>query len=269
MRRALADAKVCTDPVGALDCYIALSILASRALEMELLQEILEEGMSLAQSCGDPGREYMLLANCGVCYMRCRELDRAETLLRKAKEISRGAGDFVGASSVIDFNLGYVALMNGDYEQAERCVTSALNDNERAGRRAGVVDCFAALGELAIRKRQTSEARHWAARALSEARRLKYYVDERDLIENLIARIRFDAGQWEKALTRLEHAAVEGRRGNVPLHLTAQLTRVEFLAKLGFAKQALEVKRELCEYAIDRGATWYVKEAEALCSKFE
>jgi len=81
--------------------------------------------------------------------------------------------------------------------------------------------------------------------------------------------IRHLAGKTEKALSRLEAIAEESECSDVPLFLTAQLTRLELLARLGHAQKAHEVTATLSAAARAHDASWWIDRANATLARLE
>jgi len=261
---ALEWAKETGEEPAIVNCYIGLSALLFRVMRSNLAEQILEEALPLAEQVADPARTAAILCNCAVPYMYLQDDERAEHLLNRALRTLETCGDTPDTSPSILYNLGFVAYRRGDLETAEARWSQALHVSTQEGVVPIQEECFAALGHICLRRRRVAQARAFAARALRLARRGAFLVDERFGLEELLARLRYEAGRPEKALKRLAQIASSSRENDIPLYLTAQLTRLELLVKMKKNGEASIVREALSDVASVRGATWWVEKAACI-----
>lgn len=261
---ALDLAQVVPNEAAVVDCYIGLTALLLRVMRSDLAEQILEQALPLAEEHADPVRTAAILCNCAVCYMYLRDADRAQELLDRARQTLETSGDVPDTSPSVAYNLGFVAHLRRDWDESEAHWNGALQASKDYGVLPVYEECLASLGSLALRRGQISEARRLAARALRLARCGGFLVDERFGLEELLARLRYESGHREKALSGLARTAAVARDSDIPLYLTAQLTRLELLIRDEQAEEASRIREDLCEVARAHGAAWWVERAEAL-----
>jgi len=199
-----------------------------------------------------------------VYYMYLGDSAQAEFLFNRAEQTLETSS---GLREALLYGFGFIRYVTGDQESAERRWNTALNASERDGVSPVHLECVAALGGLALRRGQVSKARSLAAQALRLARRGDFLVEQRFGLEELLARLRYHAGHGDKALRQLARAAASARDCDIPLYLTAQLTRLDLLLKEGRRQEASDVRQELCQVAQSHGASWWIQQAERLWSR--
>jgi DNA-binding SARP family transcriptional activator/tetratricopeptide (TPR) repeat protein len=264
LTEALSLAQELGDEAAVLDCYIGLTTLLPRIIRAELAEHILAVALPLAEQRADPAHITALLCNCAACYMYMCDADRAEPLLSRARQVLLTSGDYPDTSPSVLFNLGYIASLRGDHDTSQNHWTRAIEVSEEGGVLPVLQETLVALGKLALRRGDVSQARSLAARAVRLARKGSFLVDERCGLEDLLARLRFQSGRGTKALRELAVTAAHAKGSDVPLFLTAQLARLEFLVDKQMHDKAREIKSELCEVARSLGAFWWVEQAERL-----
>ncbi|UCC49126.1 MAG: hypothetical protein JSV41_02795, partial [Gemmatimonadota bacterium] len=264
LREALSQAKEAGDEAAVVDSYCGLTTLLPRVMRAELAEEILRVALPLAQQHANPELIATLFCNCAVYHMYLGDSERAEQLFDRAEQALQRCSHF---RETVAYGLGFIAYLRGDDESAGECWTRALHASERDGVSSVRLECVAALGILAARGGQMSKARSLAAQALRLARRGGFLVEQRFGLEELLARLRYHAGHGDKALRQLARAAASARDCDIPLYLTAQLTRLELLLREGRRQEASDVRQELCQVAQSHGASWWIQQAEGLCSQ--
>jgi len=264
LAKALEWAKETGEEHVIVNCYIGLSALLFRVVRPGLAEQILQEALPLAEQAADPARTAAILCNCAVPYMYLQDDERAEHLLNRALRTLEACGDTPDTSPSILYNLGFVAYRRGDLETAETQWLEALRVSREEGVAPIQEECLAGLGQICLRRRQVARARAFAARALRLARRGRFLVDERFGLEELLARLRYEAGHLEKALNRLGQIASSSRENDIPLYLTVQLLRLEFLVKEGRTDAASIAREALREVANVRGGSWWIEKADCV-----
>src|SRR5919112_747508 len=133
------------------------------------------------------------------------DFERAEALLREARELSWKLGDWLHVS-VADINLGNLALAQNDFDLAEKqCLKVILDLQERADVFGidGALDVLASV--TASRGEIRRAARIWGGvEGYRDARGVPWPPDEREMIEPHIeaARTRLDGAAWEEEWER-------------------------------------------------------------------
>jgi hypothetical protein len=117
---------------------------------------------------------------------------------------------------------------------------------------------------LLFRRQRSVQARRLTAQALLIRRKAGFLLDQRFVLEELVARLRFSKGNTTKALDDLEHTAIAARQSDVPLYLTTQLARSQLLLEIGATHEAARVKEELISVAAELKTEWWVDAAERL-----
>ncbi len=224
LREALSNAELAGEQQAVVEVYVGLSVLAVRAMRQDLVDELLQTAVSLSRANGDPVRTAQIQTNCALCLAHCEKLDAAEALLLSATD-ELGGCYHIDLSSAIRFNLGYVAYLRGNNEEAERLWADDLGAMRLVGATVPQAGCLAGLGLIALRRRKIPEARVFAGQALRLVRKTLAYMDERHLLEELVARLRLEAGQEQKALKQLLSLEMEAKDKNVPLFLTVRRLR--------------------------------------------
>ena len=244
LREALSNAELAGEQQAMVEVYVGLSVLAVRAMRQDLVDELLQTAVSLSRACGDPVRTAQIQTNCALCLAHCEKLDAAEALLLSATD-ELGACYHIDLSSAIHFNLGYVAYLRGNNEEAERLWADDLGPMRLVGATVPQAGCLAGLGLIALRRRKIPEARVFAGQALRLVRKTLAYMDERHLLEELVARLRLEAGQEQKALKQLLSLEMEAKDKNVPLFLTVRRLRLHARAEVA--------RRQDCASALPAG----------------
>jgi tetratricopeptide (TPR) repeat protein len=267
LRMALSFAITAEDAAAVVDCYVGLTTLVPRNMSSKLVEEILGNGLPLAEQYADPWHIAALLCNTAVCYMYLRDDLRAEALLTRAQSTLETSGDVPDTSPSILYNLGFIAFHRGSYHEAERYWSQANAASQRDGVLSVRAECVAALGKLALRRGEIQKARQFAAQAVRLARRAAFLTDERQGLEELLARLRHNSGRRNKALRKLSITAESAKDSDIPLYFTARLTQLELLISEGLFNDAITIKKELVTVARELGATWWVNRAESVGSR--
>jgi DNA-binding SARP family transcriptional activator len=269
LQEAIRWAKATGDESAIVDCYVGLTTLLLRTMRRGLSEHILKVALPVAEQHADPADVAAILCNCAVCYMYLRDVDQAEPLLERVKQTLNTQGTNPDVRSSISYNLGFVANLKGNSELSETFWTEALETSEDDGVLQIRQESLAALGLLAFRRGDIHQARALAAQALRLARRGQFLTEERFGLEDLLARIRYASGHKAKALARLAELADSARDRDIPLHLTAQITRIELLSREGMTCEAKRAVAELKSVATDCGADAWIREAEVALARFQ
>jgi DNA-binding SARP family transcriptional activator/tetratricopeptide (TPR) repeat protein len=264
LSKSLAWAQEADDEGALINSYIGLTTLLFRVIRPEMAEKILEEALPLAERASDPARIAGILCNCAVPFMYLHDQARAESLLNRALQTLESAGHTPDSSPSVLYNLGFVAYGEGDYDTAELRWSEALRVSTGDGVLPVQEECLAALGRLSLRRGRLNEARQFAAKALRLARKGGFLIDERFGLEELLARLRYESGQNEKALVRLEHAANIAKETDIPLYLTAQLTLLELHTREKNNEDVARIRTDLCKVARTCGASWWIEQAERI-----
>ncbi len=268
LREALALATEARDEAAIVDCYVGLTTLVPRLMSAELAEEILGNGLPIAQQYADPWHVAALLCNCAVCFMYMGNFDRAQSLLTSAQSTLETSDAVPDTSPSILYNLGFIAYHRGDHAKAEQYWTNADLQSRRDGVLSVHAECVAALGNLWLQRGSILLARKQAAQALRLVRKAGALTDERMGVEELIARLRFESGQRKKAISALGKTAELSRNSDIPLFLKSRLTQLELVLKQGFPDQASTLIEEISAVAAPRGASWWIEQAESITARF-
>ncbi len=267
LQEALDSATDAADEAAILECYIGRTALIVRVLSANQAEEVLDSALSLAKQHADPAKIAAILCNCAVCLMHLRDSTRAEELLRQARETYEAAGAYPDTSPSVLYNLGFVSDTKGDQESSEVYWKQALRASEHDGVIPHRQECLAALARLALLRGHERLARSLAAQALRLARRGDFLIDDRSILEDLLARLRMVAGKESKALDQLALVAEATRNTDARVHLRVQLTRLELLVQLGCDNEAADVAHDLREYADSKNASWWNEQVALLREK--
>jgi tetratricopeptide (TPR) repeat protein len=269
LRASLKYAEELEDQAAVVDAYIGLTVLLFRVMRLDLARHILKVALPLAEQLADPARASALLCNIAVCHMYFRDVPSAESLLRRARQVLKTSGSVPDTPPAVFYNLGFISHLKGDYQAAESHWKTALDFGEQGGVVPVQHECLAALGRLALERKQIPEARRLAARATRLARKGKFLIDERFSLEDLLARLRDAAGHTERALARLAAVATVARRSDIPLYLSTQLVQLELLIGKQRRREAKVTLKKLCDAAREHGASWWIEEAERVVRQAE
>jgi tetratricopeptide (TPR) repeat protein len=94
--------------------------------------DVLEENLTIARGTGDVRTIASALYNLAFAYVERREFARAREAFEEAGRIHRSLRNKYGIALVL-INLGYVALLEGNYERAASELGKGLNEAEEAG----------------------------------------------------------------------------------------------------------------------------------------
>ena len=264
LEQACTWAKQAEDDSALVDSYIGLSTLLQRVLRVELAERILKVALPLAEHRADPAQVTALLCNCGACYMYLHDADRAELLLERARQTLESSGYYPDTLPSVLYDLGFVAFIRGRYEIAEGYWTRTLEANLKHGVLPVTLECLASLGGLALKRNQVAAARSLAAQALRLARRGQFLLDQRFGLHELLARLRYEAGRPDLALSDLSRTATFAQKRDIPLYLVAQRTQLELLLREGRCQEAAKVKEQLWAVAQSRKASWWMAEVSRI-----
>ena len=249
------------DGVAMVDCFVALSALLHRVLSVEVADEVISRGIPLAQRYSDPAHVVQLLCNCAACYMYLGNIERAEGLLEQVRQVQGNAHYFPDTTPSLLYNWGYLEYIKGNGHRAREKWLEALSASIEHGVLTIRLESLAGLGILALRNGELTTARMLAGKALRLARFGDYLIDQRFLLEDLIARLHFEEGNIDKALSKL-HAAVESKKlVDKPFYLTAQLTRIELLQRVERVPESKQAMTDLIQEARKLKATWWIDQA--------
>jgi hypothetical protein len=137
--------------------------------------------------------------------MAAGEFERAEALLREAREMSWKVGDLLTAS-IADLNLGNLALAQNDFDLAEKQglkVILGLRERAEVYGIDGALDILASVA--ACRGEIRRAARIWGGvEGYRDVRGVPWPPDEREMIEPHIeaARTQLDGAAWEEEWER-------------------------------------------------------------------
>jgi predicted ATPase/DNA-binding SARP family transcriptional activator len=170
--RALAEAEAVGDPRFAAACLTNLGVAAKGSGALERALTLLGRARELAAS-RDDAIHAQALNNLATVHAHLGHLADAELLLHESAAAKRRLGDDRGLSSTLA-NLGNLRARVGDAPGAERYHRESLRLAEAAGDRSGVARAHTNLGELAQRlgDARTAIAEH--GRALE----IKLAIDE-------------------------------------------------------------------------------------------
>jgi len=170
--RALAEAEAVGDPRFAAACLTNLGVAAKGSGALERALTLLGRARELAAS-RDDAIHAQTLNNLATVHAHLGHLADAELLLHESAAAKRRLGDDRGLSSTLA-NLGNLRARVGDAPGAERYHRESLRLAEAAGDRSGVARAHTNLGELAQRlgDARTAIAEH--GRALE----IKLAIDE-------------------------------------------------------------------------------------------
>jgi tetratricopeptide (TPR) repeat protein len=189
------------------------------------------------------------------------DAERAETLLEQIKQVQGNAHYFPDTRPSFLYNCGFVDYIRGNYQEARRKWLEALSASQSHGVLTIRVESLAGLGIVSLHRGERAEARKFAGRALRLARHGKYLVDQRFVLEDLIARLHFEEGNVDKALCDLGLAVQYAQGIDKPFYLTAQLTRMELLQRVGKVDESKRAMNELLGEARQLKANWWIDQA--------
>jgi tetratricopeptide (TPR) repeat protein len=237
-------------------------------MSAKLAEDILREGLPIAEQYADPWHVAALLCNCAVCFMYMGEWERAQSLLESARSTLETTGAVPDTSPSILYNLGFIAYQRGNYREAEQHWTQAEYLSERDGVLSVRTECLAALGKLRFQRGDIAGARKLAALAIRLARRGGTLTDERLGLEELLARLRYKGGHATKAIENLAKTAESARHTDIPLFLTARLTQLELAMKENLPEYADILANEISSVAAAHGASWWTEQTEMLKARY-
>lgn len=267
LRDALALANEAGDEAAVVDCYVGLTTLVPRKMSSDLAEYVLRDGLPIAQQYADPWHVAALLCNCAVCFMYMGNPDRAESLLLSAQSTLETTDAVPDTSPSILYNLGFIAGQRGEFLKAETFWTKAEYLSERDGVLSVRAECIAALGKLRLQAGDITGARRLAAKTLRLTRRAGVLTDDRMVLEELLARLRYESGHAMKALRQLARTAESSRESDTPLFLTARLTHLDIALKENLLAEAQRVAEDISAVAARHDALWWIEQAEALTSR--
>jgi len=215
-----------------------------------------QEGIAGAQS---------MLAACARDsgdWVRAREL--YETSLVHFDEV----GEPMGSALVIR-SLAHLAVMDGDYERADRLGREALRRNERLGAVRGAGESCLVLAESALAEGRLDDAVEWCDRA-HEALSKRGFEGDLVLVLATSARVALGRGDLRAASTLAEQALLPYRAHGIRRAANEVLTVLAILrVREGRSNESLELADEalgLCQEAGDHHgiATALLTRAEVL-----
>lgn len=109
------------------------------------------------------------------------------------------------ASATSYGQLGNLAYLRGDYDQAERRYQQSLQIEERLGNQAGMATSWSQLGNLAAARQRFTEAVDWHLHALLV--RLKLQVPQVTIDIRALAALRVQIG--DRAFTEAANAVLD------------------------------------------------------------
>lgn len=104
--------------------------------------------------------------NLGVIHKKQGELDKAESMYRKALAIDKAIGNRIGIANEYG-NLGNIFIIRGDLERAEVMYQLSLNINDSLKDQAGMAICYGNLGLLYSTRGDNALAEEMFRKALS------------------------------------------------------------------------------------------------------
>jgi tetratricopeptide (TPR) repeat protein len=107
---------------GEVDVLISLENMYQFKDEIETALDIGRQALSLAQSLGDPWREANALLYLGWCY---HDLEQRFGYWERAIRLFRDVGDQITLANLLGL-LGQFRVLHGDFELGEKCVDEAL-----------------------------------------------------------------------------------------------------------------------------------------------
>jgi hypothetical protein len=141
----------------------------------------------------------------GLRALARNDFERAEALLREARELSWKLGDLLGVC-VADITLGHLALAQSDFDLAEKQGVKVILDLQKRAEVFGIDGALDVLASVAASRGEIRRAaRIWGGvEGYRDARGIPWAPDERQMIEPHIeaARTRLDGAAWEEEWER-------------------------------------------------------------------
>ena len=220
------------------------------------------EALDLARALDDAARVARALHELGESSMFAEEYERATELFEEAIVVGRGAGkDAAGSIG----NLGYVALLQGDYARAAAASEEALALFRQRRHTSGVVVSLGNLAEAELGLGQLQEARLHLAECFELAREAQFL----ELIAGCLAiaaALLLETGNAETAarLTGAEDALFE--QINFSLHPAERRRRARLWEDLHALLQtsAEELRDEGRRMTVDDASTLALEALSAL-----
>ena len=154
----------------------AAGLLASLQGDWAETRRWSEAGRDLSVEIGEPRYAAWALLALGRVTLADEEPERAVAIYEEAARYGQEAGDVIDTLPIVSFNLGYIALNQGDYEEAQAQFKRAV---EQFGRdHYGVARSLAALGSVAINQGHNEAAIATLQRSLEASREV---VDKDDI----------------------------------------------------------------------------------------
>jgi DNA-binding NtrC family response regulator/tetratricopeptide (TPR) repeat protein len=145
-----------------------------------------------------------LLGNRGVCFLRLGKIRDARVCLTEAQTLARVSPDlFIDVA--INNNLGHTYRIEGEYDSALSCYTTALEDARNASSARQECLSLEFLGELLCEMGRFSEAADYLERAYHQAQRL---APQGDLMMEVLRR----RGELMTAMGRPDEARADLER---------------------------------------------------------
>ncbi len=228
LEAALARTTGVKTPMRARALHIA-GVLADERGLYDRARDLLEEGLSLWRSLGDPGNVATLLNSLGVVVYSTGDVDRGVTLTEEALQIKRVLGDEQGIETSLS-NLGEMLQARGDLRRAQALFEESLKTAQGRGDDWGVNLTRLNLGILAVDQGEPDRAEALLVSALRtfwQRRDVHYTLDCLDALGQAYA----TQGRGIRAAKLLGAVEAARRELDVPVRL-AERERYERLVAL-------------------------------------
>lgn len=208
------------------------------------------EAVDYAKQAGDERLRGTALNNLGIIAKLKEEYPLALDLFTEVEALFARLGndEAVAAAST---NRGEVLAALGQFDEAERIYRTALEINERLGRRENVAATYLSLGVLSRQRDDAAGAQRWFSQAVELYRALKDPSNEAFSLYRL-ASLKADAAQFAEAIELVQSglALVADRNAAFAQDLWQLLGRANL--RLGLAARAEQAYRQALALAQPR-----------------
>jgi tetratricopeptide (TPR) repeat protein len=151
LEKSLALARQTNDTSGMAAALRAVGSALVQQGQMAAAITPFTEAISLARELGDDRQTAFLLAYLAIAVGREGDLARAETLVTESAELLHRLGDAPSfEANFLEFVQGWLAIMAGDYDRAQRHLEAALALGRALDAKAMLAPTFAGLAEVAL-----------------------------------------------------------------------------------------------------------------------
>jgi predicted ATPase/transcriptional regulator with XRE-family HTH domain len=197
--RALACASAHRQDLAVARIYNAVARLQKNSWDGMQSIELLQRSLSLAQQYDDRPLQAEVLRHLGEA-MCARDLRAATQVLEESLRISREVND-VEQEGWTMFDLGGVAGLSGDLDDAERCYQYSLAIFARLNLPVGQTFVLQRLSQLSESRGDSAEADRYLARALALIERFGLDLSFSPLVDH--GRLACQRGDYQRALDLL------------------------------------------------------------------